>query len=76
MELALVVPAQEKRDRPGVGLNEITRAAELAPVSEVQPASGKYRCLFQRKDSRVGEHLAADRPIGDVDEVSRHDIWS
>ena len=74
MELTLVVQAQEKRDCAGVGLNEITRATELAPVSQVQPTPGKYRCLFERKDGRVCKYSTADRPIAAVDEGSRHDL--
>jgi hypothetical protein len=74
MELTLVVQAQEKRDRPGVGLNEVTRATELAAVAQVEPTSGKHRCLLERKDSRVRKYPAADRPITDIDQRSRHDL--
>jgi hypothetical protein len=74
LESPFIVQAQKKGDGPCVGLNEITRHAELAAVPHVQPAPGEYCSLLQRKDSRICEDLAADRPIAAVNEASQL-IW-
>jgi len=56
------------------GLDEIALVRELAAMSQVQPALGEHRRLFECKDIGIREYTTADRPVAGVDEGPDHAV--
>ena len=49
----------------------VSRRGHLALVAYEQPTAGKDLLLFLLVDGMVDEHFAANRPLGEVNQVAR-----